>query len=129
MPITFRTGAWCESCAGQEKNLLVTFSCNAAPDITMFGDVAVQLLKLMGHSGTVPGALLAADVPAALARLKSGTAAAGPPPIQADNEEPDEPPVSLATRAYPLIGLLEAAAREEADVMWEQRSHKYIQTS
>ena len=109
--------------------MLVTFSCNAAPDITMFGDVAVQLLKLMGHSGTVPGAVLAEDVPAALARLKSGVAAAAPPPTQAENAEPDEPPVSLATRAYPLIGLLEAAATEACDVMWEQQSHKYIQTS
>jgi len=33
----------------------------------MFGDAAVRLLKLMGHSGTVPGALLAADVQTALA--------------------------------------------------------------
>ena len=109
--------------------MLVTFSCNAAPDITMFGNVAVQLLKLMGHSGTVPGALLAADVPEALAKLKSGIRAAEPSPTQTENEEPDEPPVSLATRAYPLIGLLDVAAREQCDVMWEQRSHKYIQTT
>ena len=46
--------------------MLVTFSCSAYADITMFGDVAVRLLKLMGHSGTVPGAILAEDVQAAL---------------------------------------------------------------
>jgi hypothetical protein len=51
--------------------MLVTFSCPAYADITMFGDVAVRMLKLMGHSGTVPGALLAEDVPAALERLRS----------------------------------------------------------
>jgi len=38
---------------------LVTFSCPAYADITMFGDVAVRLLELVGYSGTVPGDLLA----------------------------------------------------------------------
>jgi hypothetical protein len=31
--------------------MLVTFSCPAYANITMFGDVAVHLLELMGHSG------------------------------------------------------------------------------
>ena len=30
--------------------MLVTFSNRLSGDITMFGDIAVQLLKLMGHS-------------------------------------------------------------------------------
>lgn len=47
----------------------VTFTTRAYADITMFGDVALTLLKMMGHSGTVPSAILAADVPAALSRL------------------------------------------------------------
>ena len=36
--------------------MVVTFSCSAYADIMMFGDVAVRLLRLMGHSGTLPGA-------------------------------------------------------------------------
>ena len=51
--------------AAKRTVMLVTFSCPAYADITMFGDVAIRLLKMMGHSGTVPSALLAADVPAA----------------------------------------------------------------
>ena len=43
--------------------MLVTFTCKAYADITMFGNVAASLLRLMGHSGTVPGALLAHEVP------------------------------------------------------------------
>ena len=39
--------------------MLVTFTTSAYANITMFGDVALHLLKLMGHSATVPGALLA----------------------------------------------------------------------
>ena len=38
--------------------MIVTFRSKAHADIMMFGDIAVNLLKLMGHSGTVPGALL-----------------------------------------------------------------------
>ena len=38
--------------------MLITFSTKASADITMFGDVATRLLKLMGQSGVTPGALL-----------------------------------------------------------------------
>jgi hypothetical protein len=100
--------------------MLITFSCPAYADIRMFGDVAARLLKIMGHSGTVPSALLAADVPAALARLKAGIAATAPEPPPETGWE-DEPAVSLAYRAFPLIALLKAAARDECDVMWDSR--------
>jgi len=42
--------------------MMVTFHSKAWTSITMFGDVAVRLLKMMGHSGTVPSALLARDI-------------------------------------------------------------------
>jgi hypothetical protein len=45
--------------------MLVTFTTDAYADITMFGDVALAMLKMMGHSATVPGAILAEDVPVA----------------------------------------------------------------
>ena len=104
--------------------MLVTFTCNAYADITMFGDVAVTLLKMMGHSGTVPGAIVAADVPAALDRLKRELEAAKAEPVpdkaaEAADEDRDEPRVNLATRALPLIELLTAAAKADADVMWK----------
>ena len=38
--------------------MLIRFDSDVG-GFTMFGDVAVRLLKMMGHSGTVPGALLA----------------------------------------------------------------------
>ncbi len=101
--------------------MLVTFTTDAYADITMFGDVALALLKMMGHSGTVPSAIVATDVPAALSRLtaaidavKVESAKAAPP---ADDE--DEPQVSMANRALPLIELLTAAAKAGSDVMWK----------
>jgi hypothetical protein len=105
--------------------MLVTFICKAYADITMFGKVAVSLLKLMGHSGTVPGALLAGEVPRALERLRAGIAEHGDTPAPASDDDSerdeDEPVVRLSQRAMSLIGLLEAAANEECDVMWDRR--------
>ena len=101
--------------------MLVTFRTKAYSNITMFGDVAQTLLKLMGHSGTVPSAIEAKDVPAALQRLSSAIAAQKPAPrvADADRDEDAEPIVALAQRALPLIELLKAAAAQQADVMWD----------
>jgi len=106
--------------------MLVTFHSKASGSITMFGDIAVTLLKLAGHSGTVPGALLAAQIPAALARLEQALPAAGAKvesvrSVPPGAEEVDaEPPVSTRQRAYPLMQMLSAAARRGCDVMWEE---------
>ena len=97
--------------------MLVKFDSRAG-GITMFGDVAVTLLKAMGNSGTVPGALLAADIPAALARLKAAVGEAPAPKAAGGDRE--EPKVSLRQRAFPLIDLLERAAKAGADVLWDK---------
>jgi hypothetical protein len=98
--------------------MLVTFTTKAYADITLFGDIALAMLKMMGHSATVPGAILAADVPAALSRLKAAIDAEKASPLVEDKDA-DEPVVSLAHRALPLIDLLAAAAKAESDVMWK----------
>ena len=106
--------------------MLVTFHTNAWSSITMFGDVAVTLLKMAGHSGTVPSAMLAQDVPSALARLEKKLAAAGAEDkskqsVRPDVEDADSPPaVGLRMRAHPLIQFLSAAARQKCDVTWEE---------
>jgi len=102
--------------------MLVTFTCEAYADITMFGDVAKYMLTMMGHSGSVPGALLADDVPAALERLTTAIEAEQDLPAgdTASDDEDDEEKVSLTHRALPLIELLQAAAREHVNVMWNR---------
>lgn len=98
--------------------MLVTFTTDAYADITMFGDVALALLKMMGHSATIPGAILAEDVPAALSRLSAVIEAEKAlPPVE--DEDADEPVVSIAHRALPLINLLVAAAKAKSNVMWK----------
>lgn len=97
--------------------MLVTFTTDAYGSITMFGDVGLSMLKMMGHSVTVPGAILAADVPVALSNLKAAIEAGKTQPIT--NMDTEETEVSMANRALPLIELLTAAAKEESDVMWK----------
>lgn len=104
--------------------MLVTFRTEAHENITMFGDVAQRLLQLMGHSGHVPSALTAEEVPRALQRLELGIAHVKnqtPPPTKATPAyaEEDDDTVSLAHRAVPLLELLRAAAKQQATVLWE----------
>lgn len=105
--------------------MLITFKSKASADIVMFGDVALQLLKLMGHSGTVPSAILAEDIPAALEQLKHALAAESTnvvlhPRNDTKQDDPDEPTVSLTHRALPLIEMLTAAAAARCNVMWDK---------
>ncbi|MGD8206872.1 MAG: DUF1840 domain-containing protein [Thiohalocapsa sp.] len=104
--------------------MLVTFKTPVHADITMFGDVAKTLIRMMGHSGSIPGAILAEDVPAALERLKGAVARSPDAPLNPhregdDAEERRSQSVTLAHRALPLIELLEVAARERKNVMWD----------
>jgi len=118
--------------------MLVTFRSKATESITMFGDVAHALLELMGASGHVPGALNAQDVPPALTRLEAEIEAMkaqadAPTPAQPANNEdfaadedadaesgkPKERPVSLTTRAIPLLSLLKRAAAAHEGIVWE----------
>jgi hypothetical protein len=91
----------------------------------MFGDIALELIKMMGHSAKVPGALSAADVPLALDKLTAAIEIAKDLPSPKPQANPDQnddeeaPSVSLPHRALPLINMLKAAAKDETYVMWE----------
>lgn len=114
--------------------MLVTFRSTATESVTMFSDIATELLRMMGATGRVPGAFTAQDLPAALRklegeieRLKAATHAETPArpadnedwQTDEDNLEEREPPITLATRAVPLISMMKRAAAAKAEVMWE----------
>jgi Domain of unknown function (DUF1840) len=98
--------------------MLIRFHSKAG-GFTIQADVGTALLRLMGMSGSVPGALLAQDVPVALERLKRAVAAGKSPAAGADAEEEGHR-VSLSARAFPLVQLLESAAKRNVDVIWEE---------
>lgn len=99
--------------------MLVTFKTTAYADITMFGDAATDLLKLMGHSGNIPGAIMADDVANALSQLKENLSARPEESVGNADDDDESNRVALATRAVPLIELLEAAAASGANVQWD----------
>ena len=96
--------------------MLVTFHTDAYEDITYFADVAKSLLSLMGHSGTIPGAIKSEDLSEALEKLQSGLKK-DKKVVPKDDE--DEAEISLAKRAIPLIHLLQAAIKKDKDVLWD----------
>jgi Domain of unknown function (DUF1840) len=113
--------------------MIVTFSTRYG-QIKLLGESAVTLLGLAGHSGAVPGAVLAQDLPAFLGRLRAGLESHGdapsPPPKpappsdddeDANGEERDAPArVTLRMRAVPLIDMIETAIARGSDLMWER---------
>jgi hypothetical protein len=102
--------------------MLIRFRSDAG-DMTMFGDAALELIKMMGHSGAVPSAILAKDIPPALDRLKKAVASAPAAAPRSDDEEREKGPrVSLQQRAHPLIELLERCVQNGWDLMWDRQS-------
>ncbi|QMU61227.1 MAG: DUF1840 family protein [Gammaproteobacteria bacterium] len=103
--------------------MLITFETKAYANITMFGDVAIKLIKSMGHSGAVPGVIQIDDLPKALEQLQSSVRAEMA--IDQDCEQgqasdDSENYVSIDKRARPLIELLEAAIEQNTDVLWDE---------
>jgi hypothetical protein len=97
--------------------MLVTFYCKGHANITFLGSVATALLHAMGHSGAVPGAILAADVPDALNQLQQFLKNSKPEHSDMNSKEDDI--VSLSNRAMPLLNLLKAAIVNHSNVMWD----------
>ena len=101
--------------------MLIVFESNAHTDITMFADIAKSLIKMMGHSGTIPSAIAAKDIPDALQHLKEALEADSSVETQEDDEDQEEKEVSMSGRAFPLIEMLQAAAKENEPIMWYQK--------
>lgn len=109
--------------------MLVTFKSKAAAEILMYEKHARPILDLFGKDVT-RGIITAAEMPGAIARLETEieerrrreAAEQAERAAQADPDE-EEPPahaqaVSFATRAYPLLEMLRAAQKANADVVW-----------
>lgn len=99
--------------------MLITFKTKSYADITLFGDAAKSMLKMLNFGAAVPGAIVAKDVGTALANLKSSLEALPDLAPPSSDEDDDDTTISLHTRAIPLIELLESAVQDDNDVMWE----------
>jgi hypothetical protein len=106
--------------------MLIRFSSVETGSITMFGDVALQLIHALGVSNAIPGAIRAQDIPAAVRHLREElrthalVGSVSRVVVKDGHDGNDrEPEVALETRAVPLIDLLERAAAANVPLMWE----------
>lgn len=101
--------------------MLITFSCSACANMTMFEKTALTLLQMMGHSTRVPGAILAKDIPTTLTRLETELAKnkQNPGSESAGSGDNDESVITLANQAFPMINFLKCADKAAADIMWD----------
>lgn len=111
--------------------MLIKFRGENTGSIQMFGQHAQELLRLMGTSGSEKGALMAEDVPGALAKLEAAiearkaqdaavteAAEANAEEAKAEGHDAEPPGPALSTRAVPLIELLKQAVATDSYVMW-----------
>jgi hypothetical protein len=106
----------------------ITFTTKSYADITMLNDTGEVMLELMDFGSLMPGAIAANDVPQALSNLQKNLADKSDQKDQEydenedENEDEDEEdqtsPVSMTTRAMPLLELLKSAANNDNNVSW-----------
>jgi hypothetical protein len=106
---------------------MIRFSSSAAADLSMFDSPARELLRMAGRLEADRGAIGADEVAGALQALRSALAALPAPPPEpeksakdGEDETPGEPEVGLRQRAWPLVDMLERAARKNVAVLWEK---------
>ena len=104
--------------------MIVTFRSPASGDVIMFGDVAKQMMSLMGKAVTDEGIITVEQLPDAIARLRAAVEEdkarhQGQPTAEEDEAKPGMGgPVSLAQRAIPLLELLDWSLRKQKPVIW-----------
>ncbi|HCU67269.1 MAG TPA: DUF1840 domain-containing protein [Rheinheimera sp.] len=99
--------------------MLVTFHSKDYYPITMFGEVALQLIEKMGVTPKVPGAIFAEDVPQALWQLQQALEDVAEPELATAKADEQEAPVSLRKRALPLLEMLQGAAKAGHNLSWD----------
>jgi hypothetical protein len=103
--------------------MLVTFHSKDYYPITMFGDVALQLIEKMGLTPKVPGAIYAEDVPQALWQLQQALEALPvvdeAEPVLSTQADAPEASISLRKRAVPLLEMLKGAAKAGHIISWD----------
>jgi hypothetical protein len=104
---------------------LLVFRSRAASEVIMVAENAQRLLEIIGKPMGERGVITAAQIDDALGRLERAVGAEG----QGGGEKnaaasggvdanADATPVGLRQRAFPLMQMLRAAKRSNADVTW-----------
>jgi hypothetical protein len=98
--------------------MLITFKSPASSDVMMFGDVAKQMMKIIGKEFSDQGIITVEDLPAAIAKLKAAISTDTQSGSQSEPNGDDEKSVGIAQRALPLVELLEWSLKQAVPVVW-----------
>lgn len=109
--------------------MLITFRSEASGDVMMFGDVAKQMLRIIGKEPADNGIVTAKQLPDAIAALKHAIAVdmaartehsgSGQPEIEAEQGGGQGLFVSTSQRAQPLLELFEWSLKDDKPVLWD----------
>lgn len=104
--------------------MLITFKSDAHSDVIMFGNVGQHMLQILGKDPLdARGIVTVAQLPGAIATLQAAIEAdrenARKRPHAEGSAQIAEPAIGLATRAVPLLTLLQHAERAAVAVIWE----------
>src|SRR5262245_45347508 len=104
--------------------MLITFKSKSSGNVLMFGDVAQQLLAIIGKPQEKQGIITVEQLPDAIQRLKQAMAKSKTPQTharghdeEAENDE-QRPSVSIVQRAVPLLELLERSLHYKTPITW-----------
>jgi len=104
--------------------MIYKFKSAESGDVIMLGPHGDAMLRLLGREPAAKGIVEPRDMPAAIAALRSAIEQAeqAPPaataPAGAAPEGEAEPAISLRRRLWPMIDMLERAARADVPVVW-----------
>lgn len=102
--------------------MIVTFKSKASGDVIMFGDIAHELMKVMGKDPDPTGIITAEQLPGAISALKAAIEESRKQPAPDEEQEAEKPAmtrtVTLAQRAIPLLELLEWSDKKKTPVTW-----------
>lgn len=105
--------------------MLITFKSDAHSDVIMFGNVGQHMLRIFGKDPLdARGIVTVAQLPGAIASLQTAIeadreSARQRPKGEAGVSQAAEPMISVATRAVPLLTLLQHAEHAGVAVTWE----------
>ena len=105
---------------------LVIFRSKAAAEIIMFGENARRIFEIIGRPESARGVITAEQVPDALQRLTTAVeqekTQQSAPALEGHEESATHGAqargVTFSQRAFPLIEMLRAAQKKNADVTW-----------
>lgn len=111
------------------RTMLITFRSQASGDIMMFGDVARQMLRIVGKEPADKGIITVAQLPDAIVALKGAIAAdkaawaersaSAKEETETESGDGGDLFVSASQHAQPLLELFEWSLKDDKPVLWE----------